>query len=185
VGSVPLAREGFILAVTKWDKGKRLDFLLDLLKALPKGVKLVIVGFWVGKGVKEEFLSAIQIGGLKAKVVVSDAVEEDSLRSLYLRARCVVHPTMEAYGMSALEGASCGAPFVIPRGSGVCELFQEGIHGFFPDEGDVNGFSKHLTTLLDNESLAWQMGSEAWRVSNLYSWSDHTKRLVDVISRFT
>jgi len=179
--NLPDNRGNYALAVTKWDHSKRPEFLLDPLAQTK--LKMKVVGFWVGANLKPSFLAEVFRRGLKDQVFVFDAVGEEELRTLYSSARCLIHPIREAYGMTALEAASCGSPFIIPRGSGVGEIFQDGLQGFFPAEGDLEAFSKCLSLLALDERAAWRMGVEAWRVSKRHTWTDHAEALASILSK--
>jgi len=181
--SIPKTRGDYVVAITKWDRGKKPDFLLDVVEAARSVRHLKVIGFWVGKHVKESFLGEVSRRGLLDRVTVSDPIPEEKLKEIYTHARCLIHPTGEAYGMTALEAASCGCPFVIPLGSGVSDLFLEGVHGFFPREGDVEGFAKCLNWLSENDAAAWQMGYEGWTVSKFHTWNKHAEKLAEVINR--
>jgi len=179
--SIPSQRGEYILSITKWDKGKRPDFLLELMQAVPRVAKLYVTGFWVGD-LRASFLENVKRTGLQERVVVLSPQDEDAIRSLYLNARCVIHPITEAYGMSTMEAASCGCPSIIPKGSGATELFKDGIHSFTPTEGNISEFAQCLAVLNEDERKAWQMGQDGWNISKLHTWEDHALKLIDVIS---
>lgn len=108
-------------------------------------------------------------------------VGEERLKALYSEARVLIHPVIEAFGMSALEAAACGCPMVIPRGSGVAELFEEGKEGFFPQEGDAEAFAGYVEKLLDDESLALEMGKKAWLRAKDLNWQAHAQKLQEIL----
>jgi glycosyltransferase involved in cell wall biosynthesis len=102
----------------------------------------------------------------------------NELKSLYLRARCLVHTKVEAFGFTGLEAASHGSPMVFPKGSGVTELFIHGVHGYFPEENNTEEYAEYLAKLMNDEGLAWKMGYEAWKIAKKYTWEAHAKELL-------
>jgi len=179
----PEKRGNYILAFTKWDIGKNPNMFLDILEKLNKDVKLVVGGFWVQKEIKRKFISEINKKRLTNQVKIVEASNEKTIRELYLNARVLVHPIVEAFGMIGLEAAAHGCPFIIPKGSGVTELFTHGAHGFFPEEGNVDEYVKYVDALISDERLAWKMGFEARKIAEQYNWEEHTKKIERIILR--
>ena len=56
----------------------------------------------------------------------------------------------EPFGLSAAEAAQFGIPCVISKQSGAAEVMQ---HALTADYWDVDLMAKHITDLLENESL--------------------------------
>jgi glycosyltransferase involved in cell wall biosynthesis len=97
-------------------------------------------------------------------VKVLGPLDEKAIVEWCSRALVHVHPNKEAFGMQALEAASCGCPIVIPEGSGVTELFTDGVHGYFPKDKDVDSFVECIDKIITNPERARRMGLEAWKV---------------------
>jgi phosphatidylinositol alpha-1,6-mannosyltransferase len=100
---------------------------------------------------------------------------------LYVQARALIVPNTEAFGMIALEAAAHGAPIIVPKRAGVTDLFSHGVHGFFPDEGDIVAFTEYVKRLIVNERAAWKMGYQAWEVAKNYTWDNHANSLLAVL----
>ncbi len=171
----------YILAVTKWDIGKRPDIILDAYKLLPKKLKLIVAGFWVRKSVKDDFLKKVNDYGLSDWVEVQGPADKKKLRELYSNARILIHPLFEAFGMICLEAAECGCSFIIPKGSGVNDIFSSD-EAFFPKEHDVISYAKYLSMVINNKKLAEVMGKRAWHKSKKYTWMEHTKSLLKCVN---
>lgn len=180
--TIPERREDFIIAVTKWDIGKNPDFLLQVMEKLEnKETRLVLAGNWVQASLQAEFLRRAERLSLRGRIELTGWIDDKMKKNLLRRARVLVHPIVEAFGIFGLEAAGCGCPVVIPRGSGVAELFEDGVHGFFPKEGDVEAFAKALDLLLADERRAWEMGRAAWEVAKRYTWKGQARRLLEVL----
>ncbi len=180
--SIPEKREEYILSLTKWDIGKNPNFLLDILRRLEnKKAKMVIAGNWVQDSLRIEFIKKAKEYDLLERIEISGRVSEENKNKLLSGARLLVHPIFEAFGMFGLEAAAHGCPIIIPEGSGVTGIFTHGVHGFFPKEGDLDGYVKYIDLLLDDENIAWKMGYEAWKVAKEYTWENHARNLVKII----
>ncbi len=184
VKSIPTERGDYILAVSRWERGKNPNMLIELAKQLKKELndfKVLMVGPWKDSNLLMEFLKQIKNENVLKNFKILHEVKEQELQSLYLNARCLVHTRIEAFGFTGLEAASCGCPIVFPKGSGVTELFTHGVHGYFPEEGDVEAYAEYITKLMSDERLAYRMGYEAWKVAKKYTWKAHAEELLKVL----
>jgi len=179
---IPKQRGENLLSFGRWQKEKNPDFLLHLVKSLPK-VKLIIAGHWIIKDELEQFRSKIKKYNLAKRVFVIPYYDDAKLAKLCAKARTFIHPHFEAFGLAALEAASHGLPIIIPEKSGVTEMFTHGIHGFFPKTIDVNTYKKYINTLLSKPQLAYKMGFAAWKkVAEKSSWEANIKNLLKIIN---
>jgi glycosyltransferase involved in cell wall biosynthesis len=177
-GKISEIKEGYVLAVTAWKRGKNPEYLLEIIKRV-KGAKLIVAGTWIPPGYKEEFLEKVKAEGLTSRVSVTGRVSEERLSELYLNAKALLQTNDDrGFGMPALEAAAHGCTFVIPKGQNVCELFQEGKDGFFVVEKDTESIVKYLSLLVQDNGLAEEMGKNAWKkVKENYTWDNHARRL--------
>ncbi|MFC1504616.1 glycosyltransferase family 4 protein [Spirochaetota bacterium] len=139
-------KENYILAFTRWDHDKHPLFLLELLEDTQ--ADLVIAGKWTNENDYEEFTAKIKQLGLEGRVTIYSYLTKEKLKELSFKALVWIHPNFEAFGMGGLEAAACGCPIIIPAGSGVTELFQGGVHGFFPGgarQGENSRLYKYIT----------------------------------------
>jgi glycosyltransferase involved in cell wall biosynthesis len=181
---IPNERGKYLLAVARWERGKNPFFLLTLLKNLRQnGVRatLLMDGPWRPLSLRSEFLRRVKKEGLQSDISLIGPSSRDDLSSLYLRARALIHPTEEAFGMTGLEAAAHGAPIIFPRGSGVTDLFTHGVQGFFPKEGDLDAFASGVKEMALDERVAWRMGHAAWNVARNYTWEKHARTLSEVL----
>ena len=178
---IPSSRGDYILAVARWERGKNPFILIDTAEALAqefKGVKIHMVGPWKPASLLDEFLLKAKRRNVARMFRIFGAMNEQGLRSQCLRARCLVHTKVEAFGLQGLEAAAHACPIVFPKGSGVTELFAHGVHGYFPREGNIEEYAEYLAKLMSDEELAWKMGYEAWKIAKKYTWKSHTQELL-------
>lgn len=184
IKKIPSEREDFLISVARWEQGKNPFFLMDVLGKLKrKGhqTTLVMIGSWKSWSLRAKFIKEAKRRNLSESIKLRGPVEEEELKRFYLKARALVHSISEAFGMVGLEAAAHGCPFMIPKGSGVTDLFTHGVHGFFPEEGNVEEYAECLDKLVSNKRLAWKIGSMAWEISKKYTWEKHAWKLAEVI----
>lgn len=116
-------REDFWLLASALEPYKRVDLAIEA--ASLAGARLVIVG----TGSMEAPLRA-RPGGAEVLGRVSD----EKLRDLYRRARLLVFPQIEDFGITAVEAQACGCPVVARGVGGALDTVIEGTTGsFFAD----------------------------------------------------
>lgn len=177
-------REDFILAFDRWDIGNTPNFLLNMLQKLSRKIKLVVAGHWYPSRLYGDFIEEVSKRNLSDQVEVLGPINEAQIIDLCSRALVHVHPNLEAFGMQSLEAAAAGCPIVIPEGSGVTELFQNGVHGFFPRDRDVDSFAENVDKLIMDSGRAVKMGFEAWKVARMNTWVEHCERLSSIINKY-
>lgn len=171
-------RSDIILTYDRWDIGNIPNIYLDILERLEdKKVKLVIGGFWHPLSLKDDFIKEMERRNLNKRVILHDAWGEKDVYKWCSNAMVHLHWNEEAFGMQSLEAASCGCPIIIPKGSGVTELFKDGIHGYFPDKHDVKSVIRHLDTIFKDKLKAKEMGRLAWERSKLFDWNKYVLTL--------
>ena len=161
--SNPKLRGDALISFGRWDRGKNLDILLQILKKIP-GAKLIIAGSWSSTKDLNWFQNLIEKNALKNRVQLIPKYDEKDLAEICKKGRVWIHPHFEAFSLSALEAASFGLPIIIPKKSGITELFRDKEHGFFPSIASVDQFLKPTKLLLENLNLASQMGAKAARL---------------------
>lgn len=181
---IPSNRGDYILSVARWERGKNPFFLIDLAEILAKELnefKIYMVGPWRPATLLKEFMLKAKRGGVINRFRIVGPKYGDDLRNLYLRARCLVHTKVEAFGFTGLEAAAHGCPIVFPSGSGVTELFTHGVHGYFPKEGEATEYAKYIARLVGDEALSYKMGYEAWKIAKQFTWKKHAENLLKIL----
>jgi glycosyltransferase involved in cell wall biosynthesis len=94
----------------------------------------------VGSGPEHEALAARFGAVAEFRGRASDA----ELDSLYLGAEAVVVPTIEEFGIVAVEAQAAGRPVVAPREGGASETVVDGETGLLVDQRTAAGFAEAL-----------------------------------------
>ena len=88
----------------------------------------------------------------------------------------------EGLGLAALEAAACGLPVIVGHSGGAPETVREGDTGFVVPSDDHQLLAERLSLLLDDPSLAQQMGSRGRRyVSAHFSMESARARLREAL----
>jgi len=169
-----IKREDFILFAARLHRGKRIEFLLDVIAQIPDA-KLIIAGTPTPH--IPIFLRKIKQLNLKNRVQIISPVSEKRLSQLYWRARLFVHTNEESFGMPALEALAHGCPIIHPYPSGIWDLAQDGIHGFKIDKNDSQDFINKIGKLLYDERLAEKMGKDGAKLAREHTWETHNRKL--------
>ena len=172
-----------IISFGRWDKGKNPDILLEIISKIP-GVYLIVAGTWSSHQDLNWFKKLIKKNNLNNRVELITSYNLQDLTKICRQGRFWIHPHFEAFSLSALEAASHGLPIIIPKKSGITELFINKKHGFFPSSVTVNEFTKLSKKLINNKRLANQMGIKAAKlVKKFYTPKSHALKLASLIKK--
>jgi len=126
--------EDFFLVVTELVRHKQVDLALEACRRAGSPVKVV------GTGPELERLRGIYAGQAEFLGRVSDA----ELGLLYGRARALIVPNIEEFGIAAVEAQAAGRPVVAADGGGTRETVMPGETGVLVPPGQVDGFAEAL-----------------------------------------
>ncbi len=88
----------------------------------------------------------------------------------------------EGLGLAALEAAACGLPVIVGHSGGAPETVRDGDTGFVVPSHDHQLLAERLSLLLDNPSLAQEMGSRGRRyVSTHFGMESARARLREAL----
>lgn len=114
----------------------------------------------MGRGPLEaEVREAISARGLVGRVHMAGFI--DDLPSVLPNLYGVLHPALtEGLGVALLQAASAGLPVIASRAGGMPEAVLDGETGLLTPPGDVAGVVGAVSALLDDPSIARQMGGK-------------------------
>jgi glycosyltransferase involved in cell wall biosynthesis len=178
-------RRRTILTYDRWDIGNIPNVFLDVLERLKhKDVHLTIGGFWHPESLRDDFERELAQRHLRERVEILGPLNEDMIMKLCSQAMVHIHPVHEAFGMQTLEAAACGCPIIIPRGSGASELFEHGVHGYFPEIDDLDGLIRYTEKIFSDPEKTREMSRKAWERAKDYSWERHAQALYAICKKY-
>lgn len=177
-------REKAILTYDRWDIGNKPHIFLDLLGCIDESIKLKIGGFWHPEAIKRDFIKESKRRNLENRIELLGPLHEGNILDLCSKTMLHVHPNEEAFGMQTLEAAACGCCIIIPVGSGVTDLFEHGVHGYFPPKNNFSELAKYVKMAFCDLNKSEEMGRRAWQIAKNYTWFGYTKRLDKIIKEY-
>ncbi|MGQ9766611.1 MAG: glycosyltransferase [Anaerolineae bacterium] len=144
--------------------------------ALRRDVFLAIIG-GAGDPTTDEELAHLH--DLRTALGVSDVVtflgsrDQDTLVNYYNAASVVVVPSYyESFGMVALEAMACSTSVIAADVGGLSLNVVDGFNGYLVPLGDVEELAYRLGLLLTQDALRRQLGSQACRWAQRFSWQN-------------
>ena len=161
---------------------KGLDVAIGALAALDRpDAELVAVGGPSGTDGPAELARVTELArdlGVLHQVRFVPAQPHHLLSTWYRAADVVLVPSRsESFGLVALEAAACGVPVVAAAVGGLRTLVDHGRTGFLIEGRDPQDYAASVELLLDDPSLAAEMGRAGALRAQGYTWSTAAARL--------
>lgn len=151
----------------------------DLIKALPDGMTLEIIGRPYGEDYLRD-LHALAQG--KSVVFRHDCSDADIVRA-YRESSCIALPSVyrtmygdetkvpELLGQTLLEGMACGAPALSTNVASLPEVVEDNVSGFVVAPNDPDSLRSKLEWMREHKDETRRMGEAARRrVVEKFSW---------------
>ncbi len=164
--------EDYFLVVSEILWHKRLEIALEAAKLA--GQKLVVVG----GGPQLKQLEA-RFGG--PSVRFTGRIGDAELDDLYARARALVVPNVEEFGIAAVEAQAAGRPVVAAEGGGVNETTIPGETSVLVPLGDVRALAEAMRETDFDRFSPQRVRAQAAR----FSTREFTRRFLAEIARVT
>lgn len=167
----------FILAVSRLQKLKRIDLLVEALRlSMDKSLRAVIVG----DGPEKPALTAkVREAGLERRIDFLGELDDEGILTQYAKCRAVFFcPYNEDYGLVTPEAfASRKAVVTATDSGGPAELVRDGETGFVvsPEPRDI---ARRLDELAGDTGLAERLGERAAEFVSGMSWEKTVSRLL-------
>ncbi|CCF82349.1 glycosyltransferase family 4 protein [Nitrolancea hollandica] len=161
-GLRPEAFEGYIFSISRLDRAKRVDLLLEGLARAGGESRAVIAG----EGPEEPRLRDLAKRlGIDGRVEFAGRLPDDEVVRHYNRARAVYYgPVDEDFGLVTVEAFTARKPVITFADSGgVLELVEDGISGLVVPEPAAELLAVALSWLLADADLARRMGEAGRR----------------------
>lgn len=169
----PLTSTPTIAVAARLEPEKGVDVLLHAVAKIQNRIpttQLLIAG----DGSQRKALQTLADDlGITAKLRMFGQVSREQVEQHFAGAWVQVVPSRwaEPFGFVAPEAMMRGTAVIASRSGGLAEIVQDGTTGFLVPPGDADALANALVTILDNRSLAEQLGSSG-RQRALKSFSE-------------
>ena len=172
-----LPSKNIVLHVGRFVKYKGLEYLIRAMKYVEHGTLII-----AGKGKLEWYLKQIVRDEKLKNVKFLGYVPDEDLPKLYRVSDVYVLPSItrgENFGISALEAMACGVPIIASDLPGVRELVRDDC-GIKVKTKDILGLAEKINEILSENDLRFEMGKNARKNAENYSWKDISKKIINV-----
>jgi glycosyltransferase involved in cell wall biosynthesis len=168
--SVPRDRPA-ILYAAKFTRRKRPLDLLEAVRRLRMGHKTSFTLVMAGSGELEGELRTFCAVHSLDNVVFTGFINQLQLPGLYGACDIFVLPSEhEPWGLAVNEAMCAGLPVVVSREVGcVADLVEDGVNGFTFEAGDIEGLTRALRLLIEDEALRQRLGQAS--LARISQWS--------------
>jgi glycosyltransferase involved in cell wall biosynthesis len=128
--------EDFFLVVTEITRHKRVEVALEAARRAGQPVKVVGDGPDAAR-LRELYSSTAEFVG---------RVSNGDLANLYARARALIVPNIEEFGIAAVEAQAAGRPVIAADAGGTRETVVPGETGVLVPPGSVDGFAEAVAS---------------------------------------
>lgn len=149
--------------------------LSTIIEALPKTgiekIRLVVVG----RGKKSRYISHAKDNKISPNTMIFTGPTED-VEKYYGMADIFVLPSRyEPFSNVCLEAMACGLPVITTRTNGASELITIGENGFVLDDWRASDSLAHVINILKEGKVREDIGKNAAKTAEEYTWERHVK----------
>jgi glycosyltransferase involved in cell wall biosynthesis len=157
--NVPTDRPS-VLYAAKFTRRKRPGDFLEAARRLRTETNRPFTVVMVGSGELEQELRGFCAAHALDNVVFTGFVNQSDLPALYAASDIFVLPSEhEPWGLTVNEAMCASIPVVVAREVGcVPDLVHDGVNGYTPATGDVDGLARTLRRLIEDEDLRRRQG---------------------------
>ena len=160
---------------------KRIEDLVWAFAILAKKISQLNL-ILIGRGPeKEKIENIIKMLKLNSKVKILDNLPRKNFIDHLKSARIFCLPsTVEGFGISVIEAAAAGVPYVISDIPVFREITANGWGGLFFKSTDIKDLSVKLEKLLKNKKLYMQKVKECASLAQNYDWQEVAQKTEDL-----
>jgi len=157
-------------------KRKGLKYIIEALPLVKGNVKILAVGEESPKRYEE---LAISLGVLDKIIFTGFAPE---IKDYYAASDIYILPTTyEPFGIVVLEAMASGLPVIISKLAGSAEIIKNGYEGLLLDNPtNSKEIAEKMNLLISNKDLRKQMGENAYKTAQKYSWEETARKTLKV-----
>lgn len=137
-------------------------------------------------------LEAISAAGMSDRVILLGRVSGDDMMTLLRSSDIFVQPNirvpgdMEGFGIAVIEAGSAGLPVVASDLEGLRDAITHGRNGFLVKPEQIDGFTKTINELAENEDERRAFGDQSARfIEDTFHWNMIAKRYIETLEKIT
>jgi glycosyltransferase involved in cell wall biosynthesis len=159
---------------SEWER-KGLGQAIEALARCP-GVRLTVVG----EGDEASYRARAEALGVTDRLVFAGS--RSDVASWYREADLFLLPTAyETFSLVTYEAAASGLPLLVGRVSGVEDILEDGVNGWFVDR-EPERIAERLGALRDDPGLRAEMGRRAREASLRFTWANVVRSYEELYS---
>lgn len=173
---VPGPYGNYVLSVGRIESVKRVDLIVESMRAVDPSVRLVVAGEGTQRGHAEQ---AAERAGVADRVMFLGTVGDDDLVELYAGALAVVYPPYdEDFGYVTLEAFLARKPVVTCSDSGgPNEFVIDGVNGR-STEATPEAYADAIRDIASDKAKAARMGDAGFDRARTITWDGVIEKLV-------
>jgi glycosyltransferase involved in cell wall biosynthesis len=175
----------FLLTVGTIEPRKNLQTLVDAFEEVTAAqsyptLQLVIAGSrgWLS----EPFFEALEKSPMRKRIVVTEYLNDEELRTLYSSCRGFVYPSIyEGFGLPPLEAMACGAPVITSRIPALEET--TGGAAILIEPTNVQALAGAIIDLLEGDELRSRLSALGRSRAAEFTWERTARLTLDVYEK--
>ena len=170
-----LNQKKHLLFVSRWEKYKNFDLIVDIIEKLPEDYLMTIVTNQVGKNFLQKNVKNSDCISIRTEV------DESHLQSLYRCADLYLHTSKyEGFGLPVWEALSYGTPAIFLQGHALDMLLKSEVATGLEKNCTPNDWMDVITYQIElKKSLEYQNNLKDF-LSNLPTWEDSARQLLQI-----
>lgn len=165
-----------VLCISRLVRYKRVDDLIEAFSSVSKkrkNLKLVIIGSGPEKNKLESLSSLLEV---RQNVTFLENLRRSDLINTLKNSHIFCLPSeVEGFGITTIEAAAAGVPFVISNIPVFKEITKNGQGGLLYKVGNISDLEKKIEMLLDDKTLYKRKVNEALNLAKNYQWQQIAK----------
>lgn len=172
-----LKDDDFILSFVGWEFDRKgLEYIIRAISLLRKDIKLLVIG---GDN-PTRYIDLARKSGVEKNIIFAGTTPE--VRKYYASSDAFVFPTRyEPFGLVIAEAMATGIPVITSKIAGAAELMRDGYDGLLlKNPTDASEIADKIKFLFENEKLRKEIGKNARKTLENYSWDKVARKTMDV-----
>jgi glycosyltransferase involved in cell wall biosynthesis len=176
-GLKPDSFEPFIFTVSRLDRAKRIDILINAFSGINMSGHLLVAGDGPERERLESLVERLELGD---RVKLLGRISDEEVVDYYNRCRAVYYgPVDEDFGLVTVEAFSAGKPVItVVDSGGVLELVEHETTGLVADDPTPEAISPLIERLLRDEACARSLGAAGQELARAITWDRVVERLL-------